>query len=71
MRTWCLDLPSVEVAGNEVSARKPSQEAGARAARVAELRAAIDAGAYRPSATDVAATLVWAWEGHRVCGRDH
>ena len=71
MRTWCRDLPCTDGAGNEVSPSKPAEEAGARATRVAELRAAIASGAYRPSATDVAATLVWAWEGHRVAGPNH
>lgn len=42
-----------------------------RAARVAELRAAIEEGTYLPSSREVAAAILWACDRHRVAAREH
>ena len=67
MRTRCPEVSARE-GGEERSTSELSIE---RSERLQRLREAIAAGEYYPPVADVAATLVWAWQGHWASGTRH
>lgn len=71
MPPLCREGTDVRAPARERAPQDRSQAASERAARVERLRRAIAAGAYRPTAHEVAATLLWALQGRRVAASEH